>query len=149
VYAPTSGDCVDAKTTEGNTLAFNPITAKPLCGATLMSIEETTGGKHYCWYGVAGATGTCESTLATLNSSNAATTIGAFGTNHNALTGKIDLAPVTSNGVLATSGTPLAATGEAGARTFEIALYLPKLTSNQNALQGLQSTFGLTWHIDQ
>jgi predicted ribosomally synthesized peptide with SipW-like signal peptide len=148
VYAPTSGDCVDAKTTEGNTLAFNPITAKPLCGATLMSIEETTGGKHYCWYGVAGATGTCESTLTTLNSSNATTTIGAFGTSHNALAGKIDLAPVSADGALATSGTPLAATGAAGARTFEIALYLPNSASNQNALQGLQSTFGLTWHID-
>lgn len=145
VYAPTSGDCVDAKTTEGNTLAFNPITAKPLCGATLMSIEETTGGKHYCWYGVRGLAGTCESALTTLNSLNA-TTIGAFGAAHNADGGRIDLVPVASNDVLG-SGSALAP-GDDGARTFEIALYLPNSASNQNALQGLKSTFGLTWHID-
>jgi predicted ribosomally synthesized peptide with SipW-like signal peptide len=145
VYAPTAGDCVDAKTTGvGDALTFNPITTKPLCGATLMSIEETTGGKHYCWYGVRGLAGTCESTLTTLNSSNA-TTIGAFGAAHNADGGRIDLAPVESNDGLG-SGSALA---PGAARTFQIALYLPNSASNQNALQGLQSTFGLTWHIDQ
>ena len=35
-------------------------------------------------------------------------------------------------------------------RTFYVGLYLPvPAGSNQNALQGLASTFGLTWHIDQ
>jgi predicted ribosomally synthesized peptide with SipW-like signal peptide len=145
VYAPTAADCADAKTTEGDALAFNPIASKPLCGATLMSIEETTGGKHYCWYGVRGLAGTCESALTTLNSLNA-TTIGAFGAAHNADGGRIDLVPVASNDVLG-SGSALAP-GDDGARTFEIALYLPNSASNQNAVQGLQSTFGLTWHID-
>jgi hypothetical protein len=41
------------------------------------------------------------------------------------------------------------ATGDSVGRTFEVGLYLRNSTSNQNSLQGLQSAFGLTWHIDQ
>jgi hypothetical protein len=35
-------------------------------------------------------------------------------------------------------------------RTFYVGLYLPVPAGTpQNQLQGLSSTFGLTWHIDQ
>ena len=35
-------------------------------------------------------------------------------------------------------------------RTFRVGLYVPAPAgTNQNQLQGLSSTFGLTWHIDQ
>jgi hypothetical protein len=35
-------------------------------------------------------------------------------------------------------------------RTFQVGLYLPAPAgTNQNPLQGLASTFGITWHIDQ
>ena len=35
-------------------------------------------------------------------------------------------------------------------RTFQVGVYLPAPAgTNQNPLQGLASTFGMTWHIDQ
>ena len=35
-------------------------------------------------------------------------------------------------------------------RTFQVGVYFPAPAgTNQNALQGLASTFGLTWHVDQ
>jgi predicted ribosomally synthesized peptide with SipW-like signal peptide len=153
VYAPTAADCVDAKTQDdGDALAFNSTTGNPLCGATLMSIEETTGGKHYCWYGVAatapGSPGRCEAGIPALNASTATSTIAAFAAAHNATAGKIDLTQVSADGVSGGTDSPLATEDSVG-RTFEVGLYLRNSTSNQNSLQGLQSTFGLTWHIDQ
>jgi hypothetical protein len=35
-------------------------------------------------------------------------------------------------------------------RTFQVGLFFPAPSgANQNTLQGLASTFGLTWHMDQ
>jgi hypothetical protein len=35
-------------------------------------------------------------------------------------------------------------------RTFIVGVYMPSPTgTNQNPLQGLSSTFGITWHLDQ
>jgi hypothetical protein len=35
-------------------------------------------------------------------------------------------------------------------RTFKVGVYVPAPAGiNQNPLQGLQSSFGITWHIDQ
>jgi hypothetical protein len=86
--------------------------------------------------------------------SNAATdNISAFQIVHRLTSGKIELFPVSNNGQIdQTSGAPeLTHAGSGGsARTFYIGLYLPvPANSNQNPLQGLASTFGLTWHLDQ
>jgi hypothetical protein len=60
---------------------------------------------------------------------------------------QLDLRPVTAGTGPNNSMPALAASTS---RTFTISLYLPNPTgSNQNALQALKSTFGLTWHIDQ
>jgi hypothetical protein len=145
IYAPS---CTDTKTSDGGGLTFNAPTNNPLCAATLMSIEETTASAHYCWYGVTGTAGHCQTNPGTLNDPAFASTIGAFATAYSAV-GMLDLRPLGADGQPAAVGSPFTANGDPGARTFEIALYLPNSASNQNALQGLQSTFGLTWHIDQ
>lgn len=82
-------------------------------------------------------------TSVTLSSNATATATGVsitLGASH-----RIDLLPVNGSGPF--SGTALAS---GGTRTFTVGLYLPNPTgSNQNALQALQSTWSLTWHIDQ
>ena len=57
-----------------------------------------------------------------------------------------ELAPVTSNGTATAS--PIELT-HGTKRTFEVGVYFPSPIGNQNQLQGLASTFGITWHIDQ
>jgi hypothetical protein len=61
---------------------------------------------------------------------------------------KQELAPVSANGTLTPTGTDLA-TGAPNARTFVVGVFIPGPAVAQNQLQGLKSTFGLTWHIDQ
>lgn len=87
----------------------------------------------------------------TLGSLNADTTdtITNFDTLHNGGVGPIELAPVVGNGTLQTSGQTVELAAGAS-RTFLVGVYFPLPTGiNQNGLQGLSSTFGLTWHIDQ
>jgi hypothetical protein len=62
------------------------------------------------------------------------------------------LYPVTSDGTIDQASTIDMAhcCAASSTRTFQVGLYLPSPNgANQNALQGLQSTFGMTWHIDQ
>ncbi len=88
-----------------------------------------------------------QTTLGALNA-DTTDTITNFDTLHNGSVGPIELAPVTGNGTLQTGSTVELAAG--AARTFLVGVYFPLPTGvNQNALQGLSSTFGLTWHIDQ
>jgi hypothetical protein len=90
------------------------------------------------------------SALTSLNS-DTTDTISTFDTLH-PVGGRIQLVPVLSNGVLDTNAPVQLAHFNTGnfSRTFYVGLYLPvPAGSNQNALQGLSSTFGLTWHIDQ
>jgi hypothetical protein len=90
------------------------------------------------------------SALTSLNS-DTTDTISNFDTLH-PVGGRIQLVPVLSNGNLDTNATVQLSHFNTGnyTRTFSIGLYLPvPAGSNQNALQGLASTFGLTWHIDQ
>lgn len=90
------------------------------------------------------------SALTSLNS-DTTDTISNFDTLH-PVGGRIQLVPVLSNGVLNTNATVQLSHFNTGnfTRTFYVGLYLPvPAGSNQNALQGLASTFGLTWHIDQ
>jgi hypothetical protein len=69
-------------------------------------------------------------------------------------TSPITLYPLTSN-TTAPDGTATVSLGKTGSsgnagdkRTFYVGVYLPA-TSSQNQLQGLISTFGLNWHIQQ
>jgi hypothetical protein len=88
-----------------------------------------------------------------LDSNAISDNISAFQTAHRLTAGKIELFPVSNNGQIdQTSGAPELAHASAtnSARTFYIGLYLPSPGgANQNPLQGLASTFGLTWHLDQ
>jgi hypothetical protein len=90
------------------------------------------------------------SALTSLNS-DTTDTISNFDTLH-PVGGRIQLSPILSNGVLDTAAAVQLNHWNTGnyQRTFYVGLYLPvPAGSNQNALQGLSSTFGLTWHIDQ
>jgi hypothetical protein len=85
-------------------------------------------------------------------SANTVNTISRFDTLYGH-TGHLQLYPVTSNGQIDQSagGVRLSHYGSGTySRTFQIGFYFPAPSNtNQNALQGLQSTFGLTWHIEQ
>ena len=90
------------------------------------------------------------SAVTSLNS-DTTDTISTFDTLH-PVGGRIQLVPILSNGNLDTNATVQLAHFNTGnfTRTFYVGLYLPvPAGSNQNPLQGLSSTFGLTWHIDQ
>jgi hypothetical protein len=89
-------------------------------------------------------------TLTTLNS-DTTDTISNFDTAHD-FGGEIQLYPLTSNGNSNTSAAielnRHAVSGDT--RIFWVGVYLPAPTSGgQNQLQGLMSTFGFNWHIDQ
>jgi hypothetical protein len=236
----TTTNCYDAKTTtpgttgatSGQQLNFNPTAGNPFCSTALIFVQETTGGKHYCWLGKAstattgycvapisvtlqtalpstsaatalvvsplngnvssgdqiavksgnttvtftanasasfgatsisvtsqtpsatlpiGSTVTDTTSLGSLNS-DTTDTITNFNTMHNGTLGKIQLYPVTSSGVLDTAASVQLSHFNSGtySRTFEVGVYVPAPTGqNQNPLQGLISTFGITWHIDQ
>ena len=84
--------------------------------------------------------------LNTLNSDQT-NTISNFDTLH-PQSGEIALYPTTGNGTVDSASPNWL--GHTSSRTFYVNVYLPKPSGvNQNALQGLSSTFGLTWHIDQ
>jgi hypothetical protein len=95
----------------------------------------------------------------TLNSLNSDTTdtISNFDTAHNQ-TGAIQLYPISANGTANTNalvelnraGTANSATQPGATRYFYVGVYLPAPPgTSQNQLQGLTSTFGFNWHIDQ
>jgi hypothetical protein len=234
-------DCYDKQTTPlGAGAGWNPATGNPLCVATLGYIQETTGGKNYCWYGnsTGAPTGACTAPISTKasNLSGAVATSTTYNLSSN-LTGnvksgdtlqfsengnvvqctstnsglpgtndyyigasilktsatactiisgtntgfdsnaiitdytttntlasdsshtlsqfdinknynhEIELTPVTANGTAPVAAVDLAASG--GQRTFVVGIFIPGPAAAQNQLQGLTSTFGLTWHIDQ
>jgi hypothetical protein len=118
-------------------------------GATSISVNSASVGTAF----TSGAIVTDTAAQVALDSNAGTDNISAFQTAHRLTAGKIELFPVSNNGQIdQTSGAPeLAHAGASNsARTFYIGLYLPVPGgSNQNPLQGLASTFGLTWHLDQ
>jgi hypothetical protein len=220
-------NCYDVQQT---VYTFNPTTNNPLCSASLLYVQETTGGKNYCWYGnsTGAPTGGCTAPISTTASAGYssgtvvagaytvaaltgniatndlinftqganqeqckssgnyyvgatsitvntctlvtgansgyggtsvitdATTLGTLASDttdtisqfdiHKNYNLKQELAPVSANGVLTPTGTDLAS---AATRTFVVGVIIPGPAAAQNQLQGLKSTFGLTWHIDQ
>jgi len=79
---------------------------------------------------------------------DATDTISSFDTGH-PQTGRIQLYPVTANNTTNNAATvELNRNNDAGySRIFYVGVYMPASSANQ--LQGLVSTFGLNWHIDQ
>ena len=229
-------NCYDVQQTLlGSGGGFNPATHNPLCAAAILYVQETTGGKNYCWWGntstsppagacnapvstspssvsggvvTAGSTYTVTAltgnikagdtllftkggnqvsctangsnyyvgatsitlsgsactvpsgtntgfdnttiitdatTLQTIASDGGASSVSQFDIHKNYNT-KLELTPVSANGVTSPTGTDLAASG---VRTFLVGVIIPGPAAAQNQLQGLKSTFGLTWHIDQ
>ena len=230
----TNTNCYDTQQTVlGSGSGWNPATGNPLCVASLLYVQETTGGKNYCWFGnnTGAPTGACTAPISanptglgtSANQTIAAGTYAvsalkgniksgdtlAFKENGNTVTCpasadyylgatsvqvgactvqpgssngifdnnavitdtttlttlasdtthtislfdrtknyslKQELTPVTANGVTGPATNDLAS---AGVRTFVVGVFIPGPTTPQNQLQGLKSTFGLTWHIDQ
>ena len=67
-------NCYDMQITN---LTWNPTTNNPLCSSALLYVQETTGGKNYCWFGSGhdSATGMCDAPISAKQTS-ATPTIG-------------------------------------------------------------------------
>lgn len=116
-------------------------------GATSIPVTPVNANANY----PTTSTVTDSTTLGTLNS-DSTDTVTNFNTLHNASVGKIPMPPISSNGNLDMLNPVQLSHYNSGTftRTFQIGVYLPAPNGiNQNTLQGLVSTFGLTWHIDQ
>jgi hypothetical protein len=117
------------------------------CGTLVNNTAFTTGNTYV----------TDQTTLNTLNS-DTTHTISNFDT-LDKQTGELPLYPVTNNVggtntsalvFLNRSNTANSATQPGSTRYFYVGVYLPAPASgSQNQLQGLMSTFGITWHLDQ
>jgi hypothetical protein len=151
LYLKSPGACTDTQVVN---LTFNTTTGNPLCGATLMYVEETSqtgvgesgeGTYTYCWYGNGAGTSACTTNLTTLNS-DTTDTLTHFNTV--AASPGIRLYPLSASGTDDTGGSipDLKASAQ---RVFTIGLYLPNTVANQNTLMDLKSSFGLTWDINQ
>jgi hypothetical protein len=135
-----SGDSVIV-TSGSNTQTFTA-SANAYIGATSIAVTSATPNFAY----PITSTVTNSTALSTLNS-DTTDTIANFDTGHSS-TGSIQLYPVTANGTIDTSATTELTHNTS--RTFQVGVYFPAPAgANQNSLQGLQSTFGITWHIDQ
>jgi hypothetical protein len=132
---------------QGNhTQTFTAATTSETYGAS--SIAVTPGsivGSPF----TTGATITNLTAQISLNSAANTDNISTFQTAHRLSSGKVELFPINGNASIdQASGAPELVHNTS--RTFYVGLYLPVPGgSNQNPLQGLASTFGLTWHIDQ
>jgi hypothetical protein len=95
----------------------------------------------------AGSTVSDTASIGTLNS-DTVNTVTKFDINHDSRTGPIQLAQLTGNGQA--GQTALTQLTSGATRTFLVGFMLEAPTgTTQNTIQGLFSTFGLTWHIDQ
>ena len=83
-------NCYD---TQQTVFTFNPVTNNPLCAASVMYVQETTGGKNYCWWGnttSSPAAGACNAPISTKPSAVAGGVVSAGSTyTVTALTGNI------------------------------------------------------------
>lgn len=137
-----SGDTIVVTKSDGSTISF-AATQDVTFGATSIPVGSGTGSGT----AASGSTVSDTSSLGTLNA-DTTNTITNFDTSHDSRVGPVQLAQVTANGTLGNTGLTQLASG--ASRTFEVGILLPAPTGGiQNALQGLFSTFGLTWHIDQ
>jgi hypothetical protein len=126
--------------------AVNTAAGNLYIGATSIPTASWTPSYAYD----SGATITDTTATGALNG-DGTDTISNFDTGHPE-TGLVRLSPLTNNNVTNAAATVwLNKHGDSGyQRTFYIGVYMPAPTATpQNQLQGLVSTFGLNWHIDQ
>jgi hypothetical protein len=158
----TSGDTIQVSQLNASTQTYNVVQC-PATGTVWMGDATTTVSVGACTT-VSGSNSGFNSTAivtdytttnTTLSGTFAANTISSFDTAHGGLSQALTLYPTTGDGTINNTGFGLAlpkydSTSHTSARTFYVGVYLPTPTStNQNTLQGLMSTFGLTWHIEQ
>ena len=139
-----SGDSV-VVTSGSNTQTFTA-SANAFFGATAIAVNSLTPNFAY----PTTSTVTDSNTLSALNP-DTTDTLTNFDTAHNTV-GKIQLFPLTGNGTINNTATVELSHFNTGtfSRIFQVGVFLPAPAGiNQNVLQGLQSTFGITWHIDQ
>jgi hypothetical protein len=117
-------------------------------GASSISVNAATANFAY----PIGSTVTDKDSLDNLNAGVNTLTLTNFDSVNGALGTKVFMPPLTGNG--AADGNAPVQLGRAGSssptdtRTFYVGVYLPS-NGVQNQLQGLSSTFGITWHLDQ
>jgi hypothetical protein len=138
-----NGDSISIK--EGATTVTCTATATAYILATSISVNSCGAGTFTTAALVTDAT-----TLTTLNA-DVTHTLTNFDTTTKG-SSHVELTPVTANGTTAAAATDLPHydSGVTDTRTFYVGAYFPNPTGGlQNQLQGLLSTFGITWHIDQ
>jgi hypothetical protein len=140
----TAGDSV--LVTSGTHTQTFVASATAYYGATSISITQTPANFAY----PIGSSVVDSTSLTALNSNIGTTTVTGFDTANNT-SGKIFMPPLTANGTSdATATVQLPHFGGTDTRTFYVSIFLPNPTGSvQNQLQGLSSTFGITWHLDQ
>jgi hypothetical protein len=141
----------------GDSVAFTEGANVVTCTATASSYITATAISVNSCSVTSGVNGTFDSstvvtdttTLTTL-STDTTNTISNFDTTKK-YTSKVELTPVSANGTTAATGTDLPHYdgGSTDTRKFYVGVYVPSTAASQNQLQGLKSTFGITWHIDQ
>lgn len=153
----TSGDTITF-VQGGNTMTCTAGATYVIGYSSTISVNTCSGGGSQTFTGAATITDT--TALGVLNGTNSSSTISYFDQHHAfGSSSQLFLPPLTGNGATnATATVQLGKTGTAGSsgvapatRTFYIGVYLPNTgsTVSQNTLQGLMSTFGLTWRADQ
>lgn len=143
-----TGDTIQV--TSGTTVQTFVASAPATFGASSISINSATVPAAFA----SGATVVDTTQQTKLDNDGAQSTqydtVSAFDTGHNFNATKLELSPITGNGAIDASVNHTVELAHGATRTFYIGLYVPKPSSlNQNYLQGLFSTFGLTWHMDQ
>jgi hypothetical protein len=143
-----TGDTIQV--TSGTTVSTFTASAAATFGASSISINSATVPAAFA----NGATVVDTTQQTKLDNDGAQSTqydtVSAFDTGHNFNATKLELSPLTGNGAIDSSINHAVELAHGASRTFYIGLYVPKPSSlNQNYLQGLFSTFGLTWHMDQ
>jgi hypothetical protein len=136
-----SGDTIQV-TSGTNTQTFTS-TASAFVGATSIAVTSVTPNFNYPTTSTVTDV-SANASLSILNS-DVTDTITNFDTTKG-VTFRQELAPVTANGT--STAAPVELT-HGTTRTFEVGVYFPSPIGTQNQLQGLASTFGITWHIDQ
>jgi hypothetical protein len=157
-----SGDTIQVSQLNASTQTYNvvqcPASAAVWMGDATTSVSvgacTTVSGSNSGFTSAATVTD-YTTTNTTLSGTFAADTISSFDTAHGGLANAMTLYPTTADGAINNTGFGLGlpkydSTSHTSARTFYVGVYLPTPTStNQNTLQGLMATFGLTWHIEQ
>ena len=131
-----------------NKQTFTAATAAQTYGATSIAVTPRSVVTSPFTSGAV-VTNTSAQTLARLEL--ATDNVTAFQTAHHLSRGRLELFPLSNNGAIDNvSGAAELTHMNSGTytRTFYVGVYLPVPGgSNQNAIQGLSSTFGLTWHM--